>query len=106
MKSIDASIIPFQEEYSGLQKECNRKEAEWERFERKLDRKLLYCRNNNDRFMCTQRFKEQNPRYELVVKEFNELNNTLYQLEQRIERRKKLYSRLLDCRDMMNAYIL
>ena len=105
LKSIDASIIPFQEEYSGLQKECNRKEAEWERFERKLDRKLLYCWNNNDRFMCTQRFKEQNPRYELVVKEFNELNNKLYQLEQRIERRKKLYSRLLDCRDMMNAYI-
>ena len=105
LKSIDASIIPFQEEYSGLQKECKRKEAEWERFERKLDRKLLYCRNNNDSFMCKQRFKEQNPRYELVVKEFNELNNKLYQLEQRIERRKKLYSRLLDCRDMMNAYI-
>ncbi len=55
--------------------------------------------------MCTQRFKEQKPRYELVVKEFNELNNTLYQLEQRIEGRKKLYSRLLDCRDMINAYI-
>ena len=105
LKSIEASIIPFQEEYIGLQKECNRKEAEWERFERKLDRKLLYCRNNNDSFMCKQRFKEQNPRYELVVKEFNELNNKLYQLEQRIERRKKLYSRLLDCRDMMNAYI-
>lgn len=105
LKSIDASIRPFQEEYSGLQKECNRKESEWERFERKLDRKLLYCRNNNDSFMCKQRFKEQNPRYELVVKEFNELNNKLYQLEQRIERRKKLYSRLLDCRDMMNAYI-
>lgn len=66
-KSIDASIIPFQEEYIGLQKECNRKEAEWERFERKLDRKLLYCRNNNDRFMCTQRFKEQNPRYECLT---------------------------------------
>lgn len=105
LKSIGASIIPFQEEYSGLQKECNRKKVEWERFERKLDRKLLYCRNNNDRFMCTQRFKEQKPRYELVVKEFNELNNTLYQLEQRIEGRKKLYSRLLDCRDMINAYI-
>lgn len=105
LESIDNSIEPLQEEYDALDKEFNKKYVEQERLEKKLDRKLSYCRTSDAREKCRDTFIKQTPRYEAVAEEISELSKVMGLLNQRIERRKKLRSRLFACSIMMDAYI-
>lgn len=105
LESIDNSIKPVQEEYDALDKEFNKKYAEQERLEKKLDRKLSYCRTSEAREKCRETFIKQTPRFEAVAEEISELSKVMGPLNQRIERRKKLRSRLFACSIKMDAYI-
>lgn len=105
LESIDSSIKPFQEKYDALDKEFKEKYVEQERLEKKLNYKLSYCRTSEAKEKCRDIFIAQTPRFKAVSEELSKLTRVMEPLNQRIERRKKLRSRLHACYIKMKAYI-
>lgn len=105
LESIDNSIKPLQDEYNIREKDYNKKTNELSRFEKRLDYRLSYCKSSEAKKKCIELFKNQNPRYEAVIKEKNELVNVMYQLKHHLDGRNKLRNRLVDCSTKMDTYI-
>lgn len=105
IESINASIIPLQNEYNNLSKVYNVKITEKERLEKILERRLSYCKTWDAQEKCKEIFKKQVPRYEVVENEIRELDQIRDPLYTRIKRRCTLRQRLTDSQSVMDLYI-